>query len=466
MDLRASNLGHWTMPGAMRNGSGAMRKSHSTVFESSDPLVYIKPPRSTLRRFKSRHVPAVAEEVHHGDDENRQRFCGLLAHLRDNKVHQEEEDQILTVGVGIVHEDVRILHDIFAHYCNIAERMNTEMLSVTKFDKLLEDVIKTHGLPSKCRNLRTVIFYRVMHVTEPPSTRLDFEGFCKSLGILAMRMYPKLDTQAALDCLVQLIISAAYVLMPPRDDSVESDMAQLCADGEGYAKILQVIKKYEHPLKEIFARFCGKNAVPGEALDAGGTLGSVLVQKKQFHTFAKAKTNSALEDGFLDGSTLEGFSPASSTRSSVRLRLHDGGDKLDYAGIVFDMRNCDDKPDNTLTDGLLHGVPTVKGWQRLLNFHQWRCLWKDLGVYPHICTNRLLASVFKQSNDAHSAYGFLSHAAFIEAVIRLAVECYSDSPYKEEFLTVDERVNGFLRRVMGSLRGTSLGASLTTIRSL
>lgn len=441
----------------MRSSGSITRLTSSSAIRPStgiDPTVIVPRQKSPIRRFKSRHVPGVAEDVSHEDESIRQRFCGLMAHLRNNSVAQEEEHQILSVGVGIVEEDAQALHEIFEHYCNIAERMNTEMLSVTKFDKLLEDVLRAHHKKSNKRNERTIVCYRVLRSMEPPSTRLDFEGFCKSLGLLAMRMYPRMDTQAALDHLVQMIVSATYILLPTQESRTgDCSVEDLCGDTEAYSLVLDVIKKYERNLQDIFNQFCGKNAVPGESLDASGNLGSTIVQQKQFSTYTKAR-KSAPPEGVT--APLEGCSPTSSTRSSTARRATAASttppDKHEYAGISFDVDTYGGSPEHSMTDGLLHGVPTIKGWQHKLNFQQWRCMLKEIGVYPYLCTNRQLAVVFKRSNDAHSAYGFLSHAGFLEAVIRLAIDCYSESPFAEEFLTIADRVNGFLHRFLGAIR--------------
>lgn len=342
-----------------------------------------------------------------------------------------------------MHEDAQVLNDIFERYCSIAERMNTELMSATKFEKLIEDVLRAHHKPSRCRNERTVVFYRVVHTTDPPSTKLDFEGFCKALGLLAMRMYPRLDLQTSLDRLVEMIVASAYIVTPSQEGvNVQRDIVEICGDNDTYAEILSSIKKYERSLSAIFSQFCGKNALRcGSAGDVATTFGAHMTQRRALDMYLKSKA------GMSD-----------STITSKRLSQHTTnfaeGDKMAYVGLAFDHSNPDKEKvfesiHGSVTDGFLQGTPAVKGWQRMLNFEQWRFLWKDLGVYPTIVTNRQLASVFKKSNESHSAYGFLPYAAFLEAVIRLAIECYSESPFKDEFVTEHERVRGFLHRVVG-----------------
>eukprot|EP00429_Kryptoperidinium_foliaceum_P071446 CAMPEP_0176072800 /NCGR_PEP_ID=MMETSP0120_2-20121206/36372_1 /TAXON_ID=160619 /ORGANISM="Kryptoperidinium foliaceum, Strain CCMP 1326" /LENGTH=609 /DNA_ID=CAMNT_0017406477 /DNA_START=61 /DNA_END=1888 /DNA_ORIENTATION=- len=98
------------------------------------------------RRFSSRHVPSVAEDIAYFElltPSMHTRFNGLMKYLKNNSAQEDSEKRVLIAESPeqlVPPGSVRALNEEFERRCAYGERMNLELMSSAKWMRLLEDM--------------------------------------------------------------------------------------------------------------------------------------------------------------------------------------------------------------------------------------------------------------------------------------------------------------------------------------
>eukprot|EP00928_Gymnodinium_smaydae_P063137 TRINITY_DN46806_c0_g1_i1.p1 TRINITY_DN46806_c0_g1~~TRINITY_DN46806_c0_g1_i1.p1 ORF type:complete len:568 (-),score=111.66 TRINITY_DN46806_c0_g1_i1:135-1721(-) len=222
---------------------------------------------SLLRRFSSRHVPSVAEELVNCQGLNSDivaRFNGLMRHLKPNSERHEREKQVMISNMELMipEEFEETIHCEFERRCAYGEPMNTELMSSAKWVRLLRDIgaICAPGMAKQLRASSSeaeglepvqadIIFQQVLSACDRGSTRLSYELFCKALYLAAMHLYPRLEPEAALAELSGRIADS----VPPDDRKLMEKDIMIDAD------VWLVLDNYKPALYDLFRAFCQRN---------------------------------------------------------------------------------------------------------------------------------------------------------------------------------------------------------------
>mmetsp|Transcript_47103 Transcript_47103/g.131400 ORF Transcript_47103/g.131400 Transcript_47103/m.131400 type:complete len:608 (-) Transcript_47103:158-1981(-) len=232
---------------------------------------------SKQRRFSSRHVPGVAEELARQSPaltpDVLTRFEGLMRHLKRNSDWDEHQKQVMVSDMqAFVPEDYdEIVRGEFERRCAFGECMNTEFMSSAKWVKLLREIgaiispDAERRPPSGAMELAEadIVFQKVLHDCDFGGKRLTYELFCKGLYLVGRIVRPDLDSEAAFSELLSRVIALAP------EDNTKHDEKDLMLD----ANVLLVLDHYKPALHDLFTTFCSRNLDnPTDANRGAGTL--------------------------------------------------------------------------------------------------------------------------------------------------------------------------------------------------
>eukprot|EP00425_Heterocapsa_triquetra_P026893 CAMPEP_0195103592 /NCGR_PEP_ID=MMETSP0448-20130528/72606_1 /TAXON_ID=66468 /ORGANISM="Heterocapsa triquestra, Strain CCMP 448" /LENGTH=539 /DNA_ID=CAMNT_0040139307 /DNA_START=137 /DNA_END=1756 /DNA_ORIENTATION=+ len=238
----------------------------------------------TPRRFSSRHVPKVAEELAQRTETLTSsavsQFHGLMKYLKPNSEWEERQKSALASDMeAMVPEELdEALRGEFDRRCAFGERLNTELMSSAKWAKVLKDIgaVAAPGDSPKKRSasgtqarLMTsadpdIIFHKVLHNCDHGGKRLTFDLFCKALYLAGQAIRPDLEGEAALAELVGRVVEAA----PP--ESQELVDGPDCMLDSNVLLVLDTFKPALHDLHTTFCRYCLED--PSQAARGRGTV--------------------------------------------------------------------------------------------------------------------------------------------------------------------------------------------------
>jgi len=230
------------------------------------------------RRFASRHVPDVAEDLVQSQTltpDMVPRFNGLMRHLKNNSEWDEQQKQVMVSQVDalVPEEFEEILRGEFERRCAFGDRTNTEMMSSPKWVKFLRNCGVVPGPDDKRGKPGTisvaevdVIFLKVLHDCDYGGKRLTYELFCKALYLVAYALRPDLGERAFSELLGRV---AAAV---PEEFRVEAPDLMLDAN------VLLVLDPFKPALRDLFHSFCGRN-LPNSTAGTYGT-GAVRIRER------------------------------------------------------------------------------------------------------------------------------------------------------------------------------------------
>lgn len=216
------------------------------------------------RRYTSRQVPQVAEDIAQSQvltEDMVLRFNGLMMHLRGNSEWEEQTKQVMYSDMELLvpEEYDEVLFREFGRRCSIGERANTELMSSSKWVRLLKDADAIAAVPGCRRGPRLgtiemadadVIFQKVLHDCDYGGRRLNYAFFCKALYLAARAIRPDLDSDEAFHDLLARI--AAQV---PKELLKAEDAEDYMLD----VKVLLVLDDFKPPLYDLFRTFCQRH---------------------------------------------------------------------------------------------------------------------------------------------------------------------------------------------------------------
>lgn len=275
------------------------------------------------RRFSSRHVPAVAEEIVHSEmltSSMATRFNGLMKHLKHNSALEEDQKTVLTAGAPetlVPERSVTALREEFERRCAFGERMNLELMGSAKWTKLLEDIgvlpppsgrdscddspnsgcrspgaspkfaaaaetalegeAPTNAFPLN-RADADIIFMRVLYNCCHGGQRLDYELFCKALLLTGTTLWPGEAWEVVMQSIVDRILDAA----PPQQQDPSSPAASASPGGASElahdAEIIMALDGFRPALHDLFEAFASQSLInPGSPTRGKG---AVRVQER------------------------------------------------------------------------------------------------------------------------------------------------------------------------------------------
>lgn len=266
------------------------------------------------RRFSSRHVPHVAEELAQAPvlpPDIIARLNGLTRRLKPNSDWEERQRQVLdAVSERLIPEEYdETLRNEFERRCAYGERLNTEFMSSGKWVKLLRDAgaVAAPGTEKVSRGTMSladadIIFRKVLHHADYCGKRLTYESFCKALLLAALAIRPELDTEAALVEILARVAAAA---------PEESRQLDYNVDHMLDANVLLVLDHFKPALWDIFRVFCTRNL--GQAGGPCRGQGTVRLGERTFRRHMQDTTSTDMTLGCTrgDGSSFGEFFPGS-----------------------------------------------------------------------------------------------------------------------------------------------------------
>jgi len=262
--------------------------------------------KMSWRRFASRHVPDVAEDLAASPTlapEIVTRFNGLMRHLKNNSDREEQTKQVMVSQVEtlVPEEYDESLRSEFERQCCYGDRENTELMSSSKWMKMLKNcgaVVllesdKHHLQPGKGAITQAeadVIFLKVLHDCDYGGKKFNYELFCKGLYLVAQSAAPDLDGEQAFAELIYRIVS-----MAPEDPKRMQDTPDPMLD----ANVLLVLDHFKPTLLELFSNYCGRNLANSSQGSHG--MGTVRISEK---TVWRHTTQSLINSTWAHGSTL------------------------------------------------------------------------------------------------------------------------------------------------------------------
>mmetsp|Transcript_1761 Transcript_1761/g.4804 ORF Transcript_1761/g.4804 Transcript_1761/m.4804 type:complete len:563 (-) Transcript_1761:649-2337(-) len=269
--------------------NGSMHSESTLTYNSTrsgrqSSLSSLSPPQSPghgvqmWRRFASRHVPDVAEDLVQSNTltpDMVPRFNTLMRHLKNNSEWDEQQKQVMVSQVDalVPEEFEEILRGEFERRCAFGDRTNTEMMSSPKWVKFLRNCGVVPGPDDKRGKPGTisvaevdVIFLKVLHHCDYGGKRLTYELFCKALYLVACAVRPDLGERAFSELLGRV---AAAV---PEEFRVEAPDLMLDAN------VLLVLDPFKPALRDLFHSFCGRN-LPSSTAGTFGT-GTVRIRER------------------------------------------------------------------------------------------------------------------------------------------------------------------------------------------
>jgi len=295
----------------------------------SSPRSRYVPDECTPRRFSSRHVPKVAEELaqrsEHLSPSAASQFNGLMKYLKPNSESEEQQKQALASDIEVlVPEDLfEALQGEFERRCAYGERLNTELMSSAKWIKVLKDIgavaapgdggaTKTKGRGSvggQGRRLAyadaDIVYHKVLHNCDHGGKRLTFDVFCKALYLVGQATRPDLDGEAALADVVARVVAAAP------QEAQEEDWSESLVD----PNVVMVLDQFKPALHDLHTTFCRHGLEnPAEACRGRGT---VRLRERSFWMTTQGSQGLSGFTGATGVSrasrlSLQGSSPASS----------------------------------------------------------------------------------------------------------------------------------------------------------
>jgi len=213
------------------------------------------------RRFSSRHVPHVAEELAQTPvlpPDIMARLTGLTRHLKANSDWEERQKEVLDANSErlIPEEYDETLRNEFERRCAYGERLNTEFMSSGKWVKLLREVgaiaCSANDKAGSALSLADadIIFRKVLHHADYCGKRLTYEAFCKALYLAAMSARPELDGEAALVEMLARVAAAS----PEESRQLEEGIDYMLDPN-----VLLVLDNFKPALWDLFRTFCARN---------------------------------------------------------------------------------------------------------------------------------------------------------------------------------------------------------------
>lgn len=218
------------------------------------------------RRFSSRHVPSVAEDILHSEVLNapmEKRFAGLMKYLKRNTLWEEHQKLVLLADSAemlVPSQYDEALRNEFERRCAFGERMNMEFMSSAKWVKLLRDVRAigagvevTAGGKTGAITLpeADIVFHKVLHNCDHGGQRLTYELFCKALYLVSQAIQPNCQGQGAFNDIISQILNVA----PEEPQRGVDDVLELLLE----ANVVLVLGHFKPALHDLFHAFCGQN---------------------------------------------------------------------------------------------------------------------------------------------------------------------------------------------------------------
>lgn len=421
------------------------------------------------------------------------RINGLTRHLKGNSCFEERQRQVLEAPMEslIPEEYDETLFNEFERRCAYGERMNTELMSSSKWVKMLKEVgvISTEACGKGTMSLADadIIFRKVLHHSEHCGKRLTYEPFCKALFLAAIAARPDLELEAALVEMLARVASAA-----PEESKQPKETADYMLD----ANVLLVLDRFKSQLWDLFKSFCGRNLgnVAGPTAGHGTvrlrertfwkhtqdtlltsrrgrscspTRGQGLIGLSKFHDApSPCCTTKARDEGFMTPPRTErrSASPPHSWIPNDRTCLGSpasgsplsGSPSLQRIGLGGLSLSCSGMSGNSAMSPYeyMNGAPVIKNRRRHMSLDQLLSLCKDLKIVPEHLSRLKVMHIFKRAQSAglhahgSSIYSFLTHEAFVDAIGQIAIEAYSKEPYCNEFPALHDRIHWFFFRFL------------------
>jgi len=456
--------------------------------------------KQSWRRFASRHVPDVAEDLAASPTlapEIVTRFNGLMRHLKNNSDREEQAKQVMVSQVEtlVPEEYDEALRGEFERQCCYGDRENTEQMSSSKWMKLLKSCGAVVLLEADKRDLppgqgavtqaeADVIFLKVLHACDYGGKKFNYELFCKGLYLLAQAVAPDLDGEQAFSELIQRIIATA-----PEDPQRLQDTPDPMLD----ANVLLVLDSFKPVLLELFQNYCGRNLANTSQGNHG--MGTVRLSER---TVWKHTTQSALNSSWGAGRTFGSTLGLNDTLTgskplSDRAQNHAGSQSVPLetpeevvengelaaatparaSGEVATSTPARESGELGTSSAALpayasschesvvepyqyaNGAPVPRDRLRNISLDQFLIMSRELKIIPDLLGKVEIVNIFKKaqlsgsaSQHGSTAHGYLSAEAFVDAVGQMALDSYSKQPYSDEYPEPHERINAFFTLVL------------------
>lgn len=303
MDSTRSSLFMTTLTSTRRSTMGGL----STTSASPRPRSRGHGKTSRPRRFASRKVPHVAEELAHSETlspDILRRFEGLMKYMKFNTDEEERQKQVIHADHSILipeeYEDM--VQAEFERRCAFGERENTELMGPAKWVRLLRDMGVIGGVDHNTKKhsykLGTItladaeiIFRQVLHNCDYGSKRLTYDLFCKALALVAHGCYPEDEEwEDAVDKLM-VKFSAIHVPEPPK---------QWTKDYSLDPNVLMIVDRFKPLLGDLFKAFSSRGL--GNPTTHGHGAGTVRLAERSFWKHSAVSEGGSLVSSMFGGS--------------------------------------------------------------------------------------------------------------------------------------------------------------------
>lgn len=331
-----------------------------------------------------------------------------------------------------------------------------------------------------------IIFLKVLHDCEYGGKRLSFDLFCRALWLVAFRVRPDMNAEAAFELVVAHLDNAHKAAGNPLPDQ-----ALQPEDHELDSHVLITLDQFKPSLEHVFRSYCHRNlgnVTPfchGQGAvrirertlrDHMGSLGlgrrskdltSTSLRQEESSVAASAtqsqkslEQSPSMESGAGQSLDVSGYNPSTDPlpAAAATTQVRTSSEALQefspqsakshgthgFGSPLSPMPSMPSSYFSTAGAGNVNGAPVPKNRRQTMSLDQMQLLCKELCIMPELISRNEVTNIFKRCQFSRSGYGYLTFEEFFEAMGQLAVEAYAKPPFCNSFETPHERVQAFL----------------------